>query len=416
MLISLSKGGAATWWDSQTKTAQTAYLAKHPRSKFKMTAQDKKVRHPGVKTMVRASARQLLLDADTEPLVRNKHAMRRSLQNAMSPVTKAKLASVYNGLDASSTGSKRIAQKTDSQSLGLMLKKLGDRPRSNAVYRDVLTRMFRPKDAPAFSTLLGSSMSLSKMALVLTLGAASIANPLVAAAVGAYFVNSLLDSVDNHKPKKIRRVSEAQRREEKNMSRKAVREMSMQPDDGEDDLEDDEELESRSNSFMPIDPVDRLVSDFISFWGTLDIPTLKEKVGVDESSSDVMASESAAFVDKQLTPEQEQKSRLRMTLRTCPTQHGIPKELKRRFLICINGAVRGFLSWDTSQGTPSKDAFGWRVTLYHGFNESSYRSGRNPDRPMEPFTAVHSGELKLHNPCKMPFALARAWARQQLRR
>ena len=408
-LVSLSQSSA--WWDSLTVKQQNAYLERHSRSKFRRTAKDKSKRDPKVlKSKLRRTAQQLLLDADTEPLVRNKKTMVRQLNDVMSVASKSNVATVYNTLDDGAA----VATRCDSKTMGLMLKQLGSRDRSPSIYRDVLTRMFRPKDPKSFSTFMGVSMSVAKMALGAAVGAAILANPLAAAAVAAYFVNSIIDGYDNDKPKKKKRKTAADMREEHNQSRKAVKSLKHDPelnndvDEGYDDEEDESDFES--DSAVAIDPAERIVNDFISYWSTIDHEALKDKF---ESSGTVLESTSSHFVDKQNPEDQE---RIRMTLRTCPTQHGIPKEDKRRFLICVNGTIRGFLSWDTKMGRPNRDKFGWLVTLYHGFNENSYRSGRNPHNDMEPFTAVHRGELKLHNPCRMPIRLARAWARQALRR
>ena len=405
-LVSLSQSSA--WWDSLTVNQQNAYLDRHQRSKFSRTAKDKSRRDPrAIKSKLRKTAQQLLLDADTEPLVRNKKDMVRSLSNSMSVVSKANVATVYNTLD----NGDNVGARCDSKTMGLMLSKLGERDRSGAIYRDVLTRMFRPKDPKSFSTFMGVSMAVSKMALGAAVGAAILTNPLAAAAVAAYFVNAILDGYENDKPKKKKRKTEADLREEHNQGRKAVQSLNHDPE-GNEDVSDDEEpddFESESTTFA-IDPAERIVNDFISYWSTIDHEALKDKF---ETAGTQLESTSSHFVDQQNPEDQE---RIRMTLRTCPTQHGIPKEEKRRFLICVNGSIRGFLSWDTKMGRPDKDKFGWLVTLYHGFNENAYRSGRNPHNDMEPFTAVHRGELKLHNPCRMPIRLARAWARQAIRR
>jgi hypothetical protein len=82
-LVSLSQSSA--WWDSLTVNQQNAYLERHSRSKFRRTAKDKSKRDPKVlKSKLRRTAQQLLLDADTEPLVRNKKTMVRQLNDVMS--------------------------------------------------------------------------------------------------------------------------------------------------------------------------------------------------------------------------------------------------------------------------------------------------------------------------------------------
>jgi hypothetical protein len=420
--ISLNRPGdieslsqSTAWWDSLTAAQQRIYLAKHPKSKFAQTAKEKMKVPKGVSTKIRQRANQLLLDSDTEPLTRKRLPIIRTLNDSMPVRTKANIASFYNALEGDKTS---FAKRTDSKSLGLMLSKLGERDRSPSIYRDTLTRMFRPKDPKTFSSFFGASMSMSKLALGAAIGVAAATNPLVAATLAAYFVNALLDGGDDYKPKKVRPRTSYDDKEKSNLNRVGFSRLQTKPDEDHDSFDDgvDDDFESESSS---VDPVTRLVDDYISFWSTIDHGTLYDKIsrsGYDTNSVSLSAAiEAPVPADIQASDEDEAK-RLRMTLRTCPTQHGIPKEHKRRFLLCVNGDVRGFLSWDKAMGDPDKSKFGWVVTLYHGFNENAYRSGRNPKNPMEPFTAIHNGELKLHNPCRMPLALARSWARQALRR
>lgn len=411
---SLSQSTA--WWDSLTAAQQRSYLAKHPKSKFAQTAKDKMKTPKGVANKIRQRADQLLLDADTEPLTRKRLPIIRTLNDSMPVRTKANVAAFYNALENDKVS---FATRTDSKSLGLMLRKLGERDRSPSIYRDTLTRMFRPKDPKVFGAFFGASMSMSKLALGAAIGLAAASNPLVAATIAAYFVNALLDGQDDYKPAKARARTPYGDKEKSNLNRVGFSRLQTKPDEDHDSYDDgvDDDFESESSS---VDPVTRLVDDFTSFWSTIDHGTLYDKIssaGFDTKNVSLSAALDASPVPADIqASEEEEVQRLRMTLRTCPTQHGIPKEHKRRFLVCVNGSVRGFLSWDTSMGDPDKNKFGWVVTLYHGFNENAYRSGRNPKNPLEPFTAVHNGELKLHNPCRMPLPLARSWARQALRR
>jgi hypothetical protein len=145
---SLSQSTA--WWDSLTAAQQRGYLAKHPKSKFAQTAKDKVKTPKGVTNKIRQRADQLLLDADTEPLTRKRLPIIRTLNDSMPVRTKANVAAFYNALENDKVS---FATRTDSKSLGLMLRKLGERDRSPSIYRDTLTRMFRPKDPKVFSSI-----------------------------------------------------------------------------------------------------------------------------------------------------------------------------------------------------------------------------------------------------------------------
>lgn len=129
---------------------------------------------------------------------------------------------------------------------------------------------------------------------------------------------------------------------------------------------------------------------FESFWSSLDIEALKEKM--------VPRSESAS----------------RVTFKTIKSPDIYKGTEQVSYAVNAGGRVCGKIAWDKACGECSEKSTGWVVTLFDGFNEAAYRSGRSANAH-EPFTAVHKGEVKLHNPARMTLALAKSWARGALR-
>ncbi len=83
---------------------------------------------------------------------------------------------------------------------------------------------------------------------------------------------------------------------------------------------------------------------------------------------------------------------------------------KQYLLVCGNNLV-GTVNWDMRMGDPHPDIYGWKATLRDGFPESSYHTGRDPDNKYAPYTVIHKGEIKLHNPARMNLDTAFAWAK-----
>lgn len=139
---------------------------------------------------------------------------------------------------------------------------------------------------------------------------------------------------------------------------------------------------------LPIEQ--KIATLFESFWSSLDIEALKER----------------------MTPRSESSSRV--TFKTIKNKNIYDGTEKLMYAVNAGGRVCGKIAWDPACGECSDKSTGWVVTLFDGFNEAAYRSGRG-ENAHEPFTAVHKGEIKLHNPTRMTLALAKSWARGALR-
>lgn len=139
---------------------------------------------------------------------------------------------------------------------------------------------------------------------------------------------------------------------------------------------------------LPIDQ--KLGMLFESFWSSLDVETIKAR----------------------MMPRSE--SGTRVTFQTIRNKDVYTNSERVSYAINAGGRTCGKISWDNKCGECSDKSTGWLVTLFDGFNESAYRSGRS-ENPHEPFTAVHKGEVKLQNPSRMTLALAKSWARSALR-
>lgn len=154
-------------------------------------------------------------------------------------------------------------------------------------------------------------------------------------------------------------------------------------------LEDSSSTIAQINALeLPIEQ--KFAALFESFWGSLDVEALKEKM--------VPRSESAS----------------RVTFKTIKAPDIYKGTEQVSYAVTAGGRVCGKIAWDKACGECSEKSTGWVVTLFDGFNEAAYRSGRGTN-PHEPFTAVHKGEVKLHNPSRMTLALAKSWARGALR-
>ncbi|QZE59390.1 hypothetical protein MPK66_gp146 [Erwinia phage pEa_SNUABM_2] len=154
-------------------------------------------------------------------------------------------------------------------------------------------------------------------------------------------------------------------------------------------------LNDSSSTIAQINAIDlpieqKFAALFESFWSSLDIEALKEK----------------------MTPRSE--SAARVTFKTLKAQDVYKGTEQVSYAVNAGGRVCGKISWDKACGECSDKSTGWVVTLFDGFNEAAYRSGRG-ENAHEPFTAVHKGEVKLQNPSRMTLALAKSWARGALR-
>lgn len=154
-------------------------------------------------------------------------------------------------------------------------------------------------------------------------------------------------------------------------------------------------LNDSSSTIAQINAVDlpieqKVAALFESFWSSLDIDAIKEK----------------------MTPRSESSSRV--TFKTMKSQDLYKGTEQVSYAVNAGGRVCGKISWDKSCGECSDKSTGWVVTLFDGFNEAQYRSGRGANKH-EPFTAVHNGEVKLQNPSRMTLAMAKSWARGALR-
>lgn len=154
-------------------------------------------------------------------------------------------------------------------------------------------------------------------------------------------------------------------------------------------------LNDSSSTIAQINAIDlpieqKFATLFESFWASLDVDTLKEKMNPRSESAD------------------------RITFKTLKNKNLYDNSERVSYAVNAGGRTCGKISWDPACGVCSEKSTGWVVTLFDGFNEAAYRSGRG-DNPNEPFTAVHRGEIKLQNPSRMTLALAKSWARGALR-
>lgn len=136
---------------------------------------------------------------------------------------------------------------------------------------------------------------------------------------------------------------------------------------------------------------DRIGRMFESWWSTLDLDKLKD-----------------------LVKPQSLSAAARITFKKSTAKSPYDDSEKTSYVVNRAGTNCGVINWDPSCGACSDRSTGWVVTLFDGFNEAAYRSGRGENKN-EPFTAVHKGEVKLQNPSRMTLDMARSWARGALR-
>lgn len=144
---------------------------------------------------------------------------------------------------------------------------------------------------------------------------------------------------------------------------------------------------------LSVDPVKKIVRLYLSWWSTLDLAEIRQH----------------------LAPKSNSSGGRRITFCMDPSVRGKPVSEQTTFLVKLNGAECGTLNWDNTLGEPTSSGHGWVATLYDGFIESKYRTGKNPQNPNEPFTCIHSNELKLQNPTRMNIKYAKQWAREALK-
>lgn len=136
--------------------------------------------------------------------------------------------------------------------------------------------------------------------------------------------------------------------------------------------------------------VAHMVTDFMDWFTNLDHEELKSAMRIKSNSASIRLI---------LSP----------TLKFFEPQH------HKQYLIVTGTNLIGTVTWDMSMGDPNPDKYGWKVTLRDGFVESSYHSGRDPQNKYAPYTVIHNGEIKLHNPARMNLETAFAWAKSALK-
>lgn len=154
-------------------------------------------------------------------------------------------------------------------------------------------------------------------------------------------------------------------------------------------------IDDPSSTIAQLNAVDlpveqKIAALFESYWSTMDVEAIREKM--------VPRSESGG----------------RVTFKTNKSKNIYDDSDRVSYVVSAGGRPCGKISWDKGCGECSEKSTGWVVTLFDGFNEAAFRSGRGSN-PNEPFTAVHKGEIKLQNPSRMTLALAKSWARSALR-
>lgn len=154
-------------------------------------------------------------------------------------------------------------------------------------------------------------------------------------------------------------------------------------------------IDDASSTIVQMNAVDlpieqKLVTLFESYWSSIDVEALKQK----------------------MMPRSESASRI--TFKANKSKNVYSDSDRLSYVVSSGGKPCGKVSWDPACGECSDKSTGWVVTLFDGFNEAAYRSGRGKN-PNEPFTAVHKGEIKLQNPSRMTLAFAKSWARSALR-
>lgn len=163
-------------------------------------------------------------------------------------------------------------------------------------------------------------------------------------------------------------------------------------------IDDPSSTIAQINMLDDIPIANKLVALFESYWSTLDIDDLKQKTsGNLRKKQDDVVSESS-----------------RVTFRTHKQKDIYTGGEKVCYLVCVGGETCGVIRWDKKLGEQNPKGSGWITTLFHGFNEAAFRSGKGENQN-EPYTAVHSGEVKLHNPQRLSLELAKTWARSALR-
>lgn len=155
-------------------------------------------------------------------------------------------------------------------------------------------------------------------------------------------------------------------------------------------LDDPTSMVARLNQIAP-SIEDRVGKLFNSWWSTLDVPKIKDII----------------------LPRSE--SGQRITFKDLASLNPMSnKQLATMVLVKRSGRDCGVIRWDPACGTCSPRSTGWVVTLFDGFNESAFHSGPSANKN-EPFTAIHRGEIKLHNPSRMTLDMARTWTKSALR-
>lgn len=300
-------------------------------------------------------------DADFDDIMPSRESLTNSYKRSLPEKLKAGISAFFSAV-------------RDEKPLGHAVapKHLGALVRKNPDDEDSILNAFRPKKVGLLKSVFRAVKPLAELAAVTAIGVAAGGAPVVLGVIfAAYYLNKFMEQ-----EKEAGEREEEPARKKRNQPALASTLISISTDEKN-------------------EGVDSLVSDFMDWFGKLDHKELKQ-----------------AYLDsKQIKSE---SASLRCIL--CPSLKFFQPEHHKRYLLVRGSEMYGTLNWDMALGDPDPNKYGWQATLRHGFNESSFHSGRDPDNAHSPFTIIHEGEVKLRNPSRLTVDLCHQWAKSVVRR
>lgn len=415
---------APEWWKKLSKNQQENYVKKHPRSyltdfvkksdierkkKAKQeTARPKRVSSVPKRTKKATDPAKRSTKSAKVPAKSQKAAIKEKLRrnheqklidDSLPTVKRAFTESIMNLGTKISHVAKAISDKMSPKSK----ENLDDYLRARKTGAD--TKNYEDGRLVANKVL----MSIVQVALLAAVvgSVATGTGPLAGALAGAYlgFKNhkAALEGTKYEHPEEEEADSEEEDSEEAD------------PEELADTEEPDDEMQSTSVTLDEDDPVEELSQSFVEWLGNQDLDGISERIAqfmaIETMDKEEWKPDTAELDDEDIDALMVSESGItpRLTFRISSNLKRKPEEQRTLYEVVYANRTIGRIR--ATDALASKAQRTWVAELEDGFNESSYRSGKQDS---EPFTIVKAGVVLLKNPTKFTFSECCSWIKHNV--
>ncbi|MGL5013360.1 MAG: hypothetical protein ACRC6V_03595 [Bacteroidales bacterium] len=181
------------------------------------------------------------------------------------------------------------------------------------------------------------------------------------------------------------------------------------------DIEEPDELQSTSALLDEDDPVEELSQSFIEWLGNQDLDGISERIAqfiaIETMDKEEWRPDTAELDDEDIDALMVSESGItpRLTFRVSNNLKRKPEDQRTLYEVVYANRTIGRIR--ATDALASKAQRTWVAELEDGFNESSYRSGKQDS---EPFTLVKAGVVLLKNPTKFTFSECCSWIKHNV--